>query len=79
MKDPSIKRQLLAAVFVTSIVVLLLSCLFLISHELASYKRTMERDLKTLAQVIAGNSSAIMMINDEKAAREVPRELESPA
>ena len=77
MKDRSIKRQLLAAMFLTSLVVLLLSCIVLVSYELASYKRTMARSLRILSVILAENSSATVAFKDQDLAKKVLQSLKA--
>src|SRR4051794_2233032 len=71
MRAPSIKRKLLAAMLTTSTCVLLLTGVALISYEFTSYKRTTTRNLSTLAQTIAANSSAALVYGDDNVAREI--------
>ncbi|HYG34491.1 MAG TPA: ATP-binding protein, partial [Clostridia bacterium] len=65
-----IKRKLLVAIFMTSITALLLTCLVLLSYELSAYKRIMNQNLAMLAEVIAANSTSILVYDDQKGARE---------
>lgn len=71
MRAQSIQLKLLGAMFVTSLSVLLLTCLALVSYELASYQTIMKRNLGTLAQVISASSTATLVYDDERVAREI--------
>ncbi len=77
MKGKSIKRQLLAGTFLTSLVVLLLSCVILVSYELASYKRTMAQNLRILSAILAENSSTTVAFKHQDLAKKVLQSLKA--
>jgi len=70
-KSLTIQRKLVAVILLTSFIVLLLTCGVLLMYELQSYKAATRRNLSTLAQVIANNSTAILIYDDQKLAQEI--------
>jgi len=70
-KDLPIKRKLVGVIFLTSISVLVLMCLTLLVYEIHSYKETTSRSLSTIADIIALNSSVVLIYDDQKVAREI--------
>lgn len=70
MRGTSIRRKLVGAMFLTSLITLLLTCLVLLFYEISSYKRTMAHNLATVAQIIAANSAPALIFDDESAAQE---------
>ena len=69
-RDSPIRHKLMAITMLTSLIVLVLSSAAFIATELISFRSDMIRDLSILAEVIGTNSSAALIFNDEKAARE---------
>ena len=67
----SIKRRMAGMILIPSLVVLFLTAAFLFSYEIHSYKAATRRTLATLADVIAGNSSAALIYDDRKLAAEI--------
>lgn len=77
MKSSSIRRRLLGAFIVTTLTTLLLTCAALMSYEWFTYRRSAAREVTTLARTIAANSSALIVYDDQKVAREVLSALKS--
>ncbi|HWA87029.1 MAG TPA: PAS domain S-box protein, partial [Opitutus sp.] len=70
-RDLPIKRKLVGVIVLTSFAVLVLTSMVLLGYELFSYKRTTRRDLSTIADIIADNSTAVLIYDDEKLAAEI--------
>ena len=70
LHDLSIRHKLTLITMLTSVVVLLLACGAFLSYELFTFRRTMERDLSILGDVIANNSTAALTFDDASAARD---------
>ncbi|HEX2852373.1 MAG TPA: ATP-binding protein [Opitutaceae bacterium] len=69
--DLPIKRKLAGFIFLTSFVVLVVSFLVLLSYETRSFKQRTTRTMDTIAGIIAANSTAALMYDDAKLAREI--------
>ncbi len=72
----TLKRKLTGIIFLTSLLVLLLTCLMLLYYEIHTYRQTVARNLSTLADIIAANSSEILIFNDQKLARQILSDLQ---
>lgn len=70
-RDLPIKRKLVGVILLTSFVVLGLTSLMLLTYELYSYKQTTRRSLATIADIIASNSTAVLIYDDRKLAAEI--------
>ena len=70
-RDISIKQKLTVIVMLTSVVVLLLSSFAFIAIDLVSFRRSMVRDLTTMAELIRTNSTAALIFKDQKIASEI--------
>ena len=70
LHDLSIRHKLTLITMLTSVVVLLLACGAFLGYELFTFRRTMERDLSILGDVIANNSTAALTFDDASAARD---------
>src|SRR3989454_499650 len=68
--DVPIKRKLTSVIMLTSSIVLLLTCLAFVAYDLMTFRQAMTRNLATLAQVIAANSTAAVAFIHENEARE---------
>jgi len=66
-----IRKKLYLVVMVTVSVALLLTCLALFIYELVDFRRTLERDLRTLADITGQNSAPSLLFHDESAAEEI--------
>ena len=69
--DLSIKRKIMGVILLTSFCVLVLTCVALLTYEIHSYKQTAARNLSTMAEIIAANSSAALIYDDQKVAAEL--------
>ncbi|HYP17947.1 MAG TPA: PAS domain S-box protein, partial [Opitutus sp.] len=58
-------------ILLTSLVVLGVTSVLLLSYELYSYKQTTRRSLTTIADIIASNSTAVLIYDDQKLATEI--------
>ena len=67
----SIRRKLTLIIMAITSVVLLLACLALAGYDLVTMRRAEPRKLATLADVLAGNSTAALTFGDAQAATEV--------
>ena len=70
-QDLSIKGKVQAAILFTTGAALLLSAAAFLAYDLVTYRRAMENDLSTLADLIGSNSTAALTFNDPKAAKEI--------
>ncbi|ACB74067.1 ATP-binding protein [Opitutus terrae] len=70
-RDLPIKRKLAGAIMLTSLTVLALTSLALITYELYAYKQTTRRTLSTIADIIASNSTAVLIYDDHKLASQI--------
>jgi len=70
LHDLSIRHKLTLITVMTSVVVLLLACGAFLGYESFTFRRTMERDLSILGDVIANNSTAALTFDDASAARD---------
>ncbi len=70
-RDLPIKRKLVGIIVLTSLAVLGLASLALLTYELYSYRETTRRHLTTVAEIIAANSTAVLIYDDEKLAAEI--------
>ena len=66
----SIRRKLTLLMVLTSVVALALACAVFLGYESLTFRRSMERDLVTLADVIGANSTAALTFHDPDAARD---------
>ncbi len=70
-QNPSLKRRLVGIIFQTSLSVLLLTCVLLFYYEIHSYRQTTVRSLSTTADIIAANSAAILIFDDQTLAEQI--------
>lgn len=71
LKDTPIRRKLMIMILLTSGVVLLLTCAAFIAYELLSFRQTMVRNVSTLGEIIAANSTAALAFANQDDATEV--------
>lgn len=71
LQDTPIRRKLMTMVLLTSGVVLLLTCTAFITYELLTFRQTMVRNVSTLGEVIAANSTAALAFDNQDDAAEV--------
>lgn len=76
-KDVPIRRKLMTAILVTSGSVLLLACIAFFSYEYYSFRKSSLRQLSTVAQIIAANSTASLAFKDKNDASEILLALKS--
>src|ERR1017187_969898 len=69
--DLPLPRKLMVIIMLTSSAVLLLACVALGIYDTLTFRRTMIRDLSTLAKIGGQNSTAALVFNDHPAGREV--------
>ena len=69
--DTPIRRKLMTMILVTSGVVLLLTCAAFLSAEFLTFRQAAARQLGTLAQVVASNSTAALAFENPADAREI--------
>ncbi len=77
MTYPSLRRRLLAAMLIPTVTALLLACVTLLTYDLLADRRTLTRDLSTLAKSIAANSSAAVLYDNQRVAQEMLDPLKS--
>ena len=70
-RDLPIKRKLVGSIVLTTLAVLVLASIALLTYELYSYKQTTRRSLTTVAKIIAANSTAVLIYDDQKLAAEI--------
>src|SRR5437867_8002753 len=64
-KPAAIKRKLTAAIMLTSVAVLVLTCAVFITYEIVSFRQTMTRSLTTRAEMLAANATAAVAFRNE--------------
>ncbi len=67
----SIRHKLTAVILLTSVSVLVLTCLVLFAYEIRSYRQMLERNISTDAEIIATNSPAALIFDDHTLAQEI--------
>ncbi len=75
LRDMSIGRKLKVIILSITTVSLLLACAVLIGYDLVMYRRAMVRDVSTLADMVADNSTAALTFHDAQAAKDVLQSL----
>lgn len=75
LRNISIKRKLMVITMLTSSTAVLLTCVVLVFFEVASFKRSMLRDLTAQAKTIGGLSVAALSFNEPEAVQEMLGEL----
>jgi PAS domain S-box-containing protein len=70
-RDLPIKRKLVGVIVLTCAAVLGLTSIALLTYELFHYKQTTRRSLTTIADLIAANSTAVLIYDDQKLATEI--------
>ena len=74
-RDLSVGQKLTLIMVVTSSSVVLLACVAVASYDLLDFRRSVSRDLTTLADVIGANSAAPLIFNDPASAEDVLKAL----
>ena len=67
----SIKRKLVGVILTASLSVLAVTCGTLLVFEILNYRQATARSLSTIADIVAGNSSAALMFDDQSLAQEL--------
>jgi signal transduction histidine kinase/DNA-binding response OmpR family regulator len=67
----SLKRKLQVIIMVTVGAALVLACATFLAYDLIAFKRSMQRDLETLAEILGSNSTAALTFGDRSVAREL--------
>ena len=71
LRDAPIRRKLMAIMLLTSGLVLLLTCAAFLGYELLTFRATAVRELSTIGQIVAANSTAALAFRNSDDAREV--------
>ena len=74
-RDLSVGQKLTLIMVLTSSSVVLLACVAVATYDLLDFRRTVSRDLTTLADVIGANSAAPLIFNDPTSAEDVLKAL----
>jgi len=72
----TLKRKLTGIIFVTSLSVLFVTCLMFLYYEVHNYRQSVARSLVAMADIIAANSSEILIFNDQKLAGQILSDLQ---
>jgi signal transduction histidine kinase/DNA-binding response OmpR family regulator len=67
----SLKRKLQLIIMATVGAALVVACATFLVYDLIAFKRSMQRDLETLAEILGSNSTAALTFGDQSAAREL--------
>ncbi|MFO1449257.1 MAG: ATP-binding protein [Opitutaceae bacterium] len=70
-RDMPIRRKLTAMILITSGVVLLLTCSAFVGYELVTFRRVSVRQLATLAEIIAAESTGAVAFDNQRDATEI--------
>src|SRR5947209_1489319 len=70
-RDLPIRRKLTTMMLVTSAVVLLLTCAAFIGYELLTYRRTAVRQVATIGEIIAAESTGAVAFDNQRDATEI--------
>src|SRR5258706_7944571 len=70
-KDTPIQRKLMTMLLLTSGAVLLLTCAVFFAYEFLTFRQAMVRQLSTLGEIIADNSTASLAFDNQDDAREI--------
>lgn len=70
LRNISIKRKLTLIIMASSTVAILLASAGFVAYELFTYRKTMTRELSTLADIIGNRSTAALSFDDQKDAEE---------
>jgi len=77
LKNLPIRRKLTAIILGTSGVVLLLTCASFFAYEFLTFRQTTVRQLSTLAEVVADNSTAALAFENHNDAKEILNSLKA--
>ncbi len=76
-EDIPIQRKLMAIILATSGVVLVLTCATFLAYEFSTFRQTAVRQLSTLGEIIATNSTAALAFDNQTDAGEILRALKA--
>lgn len=71
LNDTPIRRKLMTVILVTSGAVLLLTCTAYFAYEYVTFRQTAVRQIFTLGEIVAANSTAALAFDDREAADEI--------
>src|SRR5436305_7130615 len=71
LKDQPIQQKLKTLILLTSGTVLLVTCAAFMSYEWVAFRHDIARNLSTLAEITAINSTAVLAFDSERDAQEV--------
>src|SRR5689334_3743263 len=71
LRDTPIRRKLMRIMLLTSGLVLLLTCAAFLAYDVVTFRQSAVRQLSTLAQIIAANSTAALAFQNQDDAHEV--------
>src|SRR5258705_10101187 len=71
LRDAPIRRKVMAIMLLTSGLALLLTCTAFLGYELLTFRATAVRELSTIGQIVAANSTAALAFRNPDDAREV--------
>jgi signal transduction histidine kinase len=71
LNDTPIRKKILRAIMITSGAVLLLTCSVYFAYDIYTFRQSMVRQLSTLGQIIAANSTAALAFDSKEDAEEV--------
>jgi hypothetical protein len=69
-KSASIQQKLMRVILLTSGVVLLMTCAAFFAYEFITYRDITKRELSTLGQIVATNSTAALAFDSKEDATE---------
>lgn len=71
LRDTPIRRKLMRVILLTSVAVLCCTCVSFFTYEFFTFRSTAVRNLSTLGQIIAANSTASLAFDNPDDAREI--------
>src|SRR6266542_232010 len=71
LRDTPIRRKLMTIMLLTSGLVLLLTCAAFMAYDLLTFRQSAVRELSTVGEIIAANSTAALAFQNQDDAREV--------
>jgi len=71
LKETPIRQKLIRAILLTSSAVLLLTCVSFFAYEFITFRKTIARELATLGEIIATNSTAALVFDSPEDATEI--------
>src|SRR6266545_973977 len=77
LRNAPIRRKLMAIMLLTSGLVVLLTCAAFMGYEILTFRSTAVRELSTIGQIVAANSTAALAFRNPDDAREVLAALEA--